>query len=355
MCVYNAVYALIIGLISENLKGYIMNKTIKKTTIFILILAMLLAFTACGGDDATLATIKDTKITEGQLDSYASYYSLLSLSTPFKELGENEQAYLKGVILNFAVEVDLLKEHYKEEGVKILPDDYDDQFKKYKETLFSQSEDMQSQLSNAGIDNDTLEFFYSAQFYTKQFMEDIDKEDPVSDDEIEKYYNEHKEEFVSPAQIKVSHILVKDEEHTDAGKTSIEAIKTKIDKGASFSDTAKKYSEDGSASNGGDLGWINKDTSFVQEFKDAAFALKKGEMSGVVESEFGYHLIKVTDTEKEHQKTYKESKDEVKALLEEENYAAGIESLKKEIGVEYTKEGEEILKDSESGSGITAQ
>ncbi len=320
-----------------------MNKKFKLITTFILITAMLFVFTACGGKNEVLATVGDTEITQEQLDGYVSYYSLLSLSTTQDQLGEQELAYLQGIMLNFATEVDLLKQHYKDEGVNVLPDDYDDQFTKYKETLMSQGEDMASQLSDQGITDEVLEFFFSAQFYTKQFMDDIDKEDPVTDDETEKYYNEHKDEFVSPAQIEVSHILIKDEKHTDAGKTSIEAIKTQIDDGKSFEAMAKKYSEDGSAASGGALGWIDQDTNFVQEFKDAAFALDEGEMSGVVETEFGYHLIKVTDTKAKQQKTYKQSKDEIKALLEEENYAAGIESLKKEIGVKYTDAGNAII------------
>ena len=320
----------------------------KKVITFMLILSMVFTMAACGGEDSTaLARIGDTEITQKQVDGYSGYYSLLTLSTPKKNLGEDQLKYLNGIVLNFAIEVEVLKKHFEKEKVNVLPDDYDDQFSKYKEELFSQGEDMQKQLSDQGIDNDVLEFYFSAQFYTKTYMEDIDKQDPVTEDEIEAYYNQHKDEFVSPSQIKVSHILVKDEQHSDAGKTSIEAIKAEIEGGKDFAEAAKEHSDDGSAQSGGDLGWIDQNTNFVQEFKDAAFALNKGEMSDVVESEYGFHLIKVNGKKKEQQQTLKQAHDQVESILKEENYAAGIESLKNEFDVKYTKEGEELINNRE--------
>jgi len=321
-----------------------MKKSFKNITAFILIISMLFVFTSCGGD-TTLAKIKDNEVTQEQLDGYVNFYSLLSLSTSSKELGEEELAYLKRIILGFAVEVEVLKKHYEDADEGVLPDDYDDQFAEYKQNLFAQGEGIEERLSEEGIGNDTLEFFFNAQFYTKRFMDDIDKEDPVTDDQIETYYNDNKDTLSSPAQIRARHILVQDDQLSEEGRTSIEAIKTKIENGdATFEEMAEEYNSDATAEVGGDLGWFSQDGSMVKEFEDAAFALEeKGDMSDVVETQFGYHLILLTDKKAEHQKTLKEARDEIKHILEEQRYQEGIESLKNEIGVEYTDAGKEIM------------
>ncbi len=89
-------------------------------------------------------------------------------------------------------------------------------------------------------------------------------------------------------EVKASHILVKTE---DEAKRILEELK----KGVSFAKLAQEKSECPSKKKGGDLGWFGRG-KMVPEFEKAAFALKKGEQSGIVKTKFGYHIIKVTDT-----------------------------------------------------------
>lgn len=331
-----------------------MKTNFKRITVFTLVIAIVFAMTACGGGSTVLAKVGDTEITQEQINGYTSYYVLTTYSQSKSELGEENVKYMNGLLLNFAIEVEVLIQHYEKEGVKVLSDDYDDEFKSYKETLLSQGENIQTQLDNEGIDDETLDFFYRSQFYTKKFMEDIDKEDPASEEDIEAYYNDHKDEFVSPAQIQASHILVADENHSAESKAKIDDIKAKIESGEStFEEMADEHNTDSTKGNGGDLGWFGKG-EMVQEFEDAAFALKKGELSDPVETQYGYHLIKVTGIEKEHQKTLKEAHNEVEEAIQQEKYGEGIESLKNEFKVEYTKEGNELLgKDESEGDDTT--
>ncbi|MCM3442509.1 peptidylprolyl isomerase [Metabacillus halosaccharovorans] len=107
----------------------------------------------------------------------------------------------------------------------------------------------------------------------------------VTDEDI-KAYHESLE-----GQIRASHILVEDE-------ATAKEVKEKLDAGEKFENLAKEHSIDpGSAQNGGDLGWFGEG-AMVKEFQDAAFKLKEGEVSAPVKSEFGYHIIKVTETVK---------------------------------------------------------
>ncbi|WP_066367977.1 peptidylprolyl isomerase [Neobacillus fumarioli] len=132
----------------------------------------------------------------------------------------------------------------------------------------------------------------------KAAMKDI----KVTDKELKDYYNNYKPE------IKVRHILVKDE------KTAND-IKQQLDKGANFADLAKKYSTDtGSAQNGGDIGWITNQTAsqFDPDFIKAAYALKVNQISAPVKSQFGYHIIEVTQIKP------KQSFDKMKSQIEEQ-------------------------------------
>jgi parvulin-like peptidyl-prolyl isomerase len=106
---------------------------------------------------------------------------------------------------------------------------------------------------------------------------------------------------VPPGSIRASHILISyaGVERTTATRSKEEAeqlakdLKAKIDRGESFEELAKTYSDCPSAENQGDLGFFRKG-QMVKPFEDAAFALKPGQISGIVETKFGYHIIKRT-------------------------------------------------------------
>lgn len=105
----------------------------------------------------------------------------------------------------------------------------------------------------------------------------------------------------SIVQKKLAEKILADDSLNEPAKKQAEEIKKQIDSGADFAELAKKYSTDGSASNGGDLGLVSKGQT-VPEFEAAAFGLQDGQVSGVVKTQFGYHIIKVTGTEGEQKR-----------------------------------------------------
>ncbi len=128
---------------------------------------------------------------------------------------------------------------------------------------------------------------------------------PVSDNEISTYYQEHKKEFESDPGANLSYVTFEkkpsqaDEEETQ--KRLLE-IKSEILQGEDFAELAKDYSDDkASAVTGGDLGWFGKGM-MVPAFETAAFSLRSGEMSDPIKTQFGWHLIKVTDRKIEGEK-----------------------------------------------------
>jgi peptidyl-prolyl cis-trans isomerase D len=154
---------------------------------------------------------------------------------------------------------------------------------------------------------------------------------PVSDDELKALYQQNIQQYEVPNRVHVEHILFL----TVGGKTDaeIEEIKKKADdvlvqarkKGANFEELAKKYSEDpGSKTKGGDLGWIMQGQT-VPEFEKAAFSLNKGEISGLIRTQYGFHIIKVLDKETAHTTPFDEVKDSIRAplLLQKVDIEAG--------------------------------
>jgi peptidyl-prolyl cis-trans isomerase D len=118
----------------------------------------------------------------------------------------------------------------------------------------------------------------------------------VTGQQIERYYNDNIQQFSTPEQVHAEHILLKTDGKDDAAvKKQAESILAQAKGGADFEALAKKYSEDdGSKAKGGDLGYFGHG-QMVKEFDDAAFAMKPGEISDLVKTQFGYHIIKVLD------------------------------------------------------------
>ena len=144
----------------------------------------------------------------------------------------------------------------------------------------------------------------------------------LTQDDFRAYYDQHREEYRVPEQIKVSHIWIKMPLPGDDGKTDekkvaeaqhrADDLENQLRNSGKFEDLAKKYSEDtGSANVGGSLGWIGRG-QMTPEFEKAAYALSKGQISGVVKTSDGFHIIRLDDKQDAHMK----SLDEVKAQIE---------------------------------------
>jgi peptidyl-prolyl cis-trans isomerase D len=137
----------------------------------------------------------------------------------------------------------------------------------------------------------------------------------VSDDQLKVQYQNNIQQYQVPNRVHVEHILFMTVGKTDAEvdeiKKTAEDVLKQAKKGAKFEDLAKKYSEDpGTKEKGGDLGWITQGQT-VKEFEATAFGLDKGQISDLVKTQYGFHIIKVLDKETARTKTF----DEVKELL----------------------------------------
>lgn len=141
---------------------------------------------------------------------------------------------------------------------------------------------------------------------------DYKSEVKVTDQEAENYFLKNKANFHQDEQVEARHILVRvkdfnDKKENDAALKKISDALKEIEKGEPFEEVAKKYSEDVTAGNGGYLGYFKKG-EMVKEFEDAAFSLKPGDVSKVVKTPFGYHIIKVEKKLEEKDLSFEEVK-----------------------------------------------
>ncbi|MPQ25348.1 peptidylprolyl isomerase [Bacillus paralicheniformis] len=239
----------------------------KKIAIAAITATSVLALSACsGGDSEVVAETKAGNITKEDL---------------YQTLKDNAGADA----LNMLVQQ------------KVLDDKYDVSDKEIDKKLNEYKKSMGDQL-NQLIDQKG-EDFVKEQIKYELLMQKAAKDNiKVTDDDVKEYYDGLK------GKIHLSHILVKE-------KKTAEEVEKKLKKGEKFEDLAKEYSTDGTAEKGGDLGWVGKEDNMDKDFVKAAFALKTGEISGPVKSQFGYHIIKKDEERGKYEDMKKELKKEV--------------------------------------------
>lgn len=160
--------------------------------------------------------------------------------------------------------------------------------------------------------------------------------DEVTDEEAKRYYEEHKEEFQLGERVRVRHIVVKTLEEA-------QEIKKRLERGEDFAELARKYSISPAAKWGGDLGYIQRG-QVGKEFEKAAFSLKKpGDISDIVKTTFGYHIIKLEDRKPPQQLSFEEVKDKIKSRLKEEKRNKILEEYLKTVRKSYKIEVNEKL------------
>ncbi len=147
----------------------------------------------------------------------------------------------------------------------------------------------------------------------------------VTPDDLRTYYDQHRDQYRVAEQVKVSHILIKtplpgpdgkvDDKGVAEAQRRAEDLLKQVKGGGNFEELAKKYSEDpGSAKQSGSLGWIGKGQT-VPEFEKTAFSLPKGQISDLVKSSYGFHIIRIDDKQEAHMKTLDEVKDTIEPVI----------------------------------------
>ncbi|MFI5359884.1 MAG: peptidylprolyl isomerase [Halanaerobiales bacterium] len=300
----------------------------KKKLMSLLLLALVMTCTipVIGAEGQIAVIVNGTEVTVAEVDQAIDLNGLINtlyqvdqqflqvlLSTEAGTalLNEYRKTYLEDIIMRKLMEEEVVKKN-----ITLTDEQKDEIFNEHYQYFLSQNQLTEEQFASIL----TMQGIGSLADYKKLFMEQnemlllinelqnsIVNSVEVSDAEIEKYYNENKDRFTVEEQVEASHILVEDEE-------TAKEILNKLNNGSDFAELAKEYSLDGSASRGGNLGFFPRGR-MVKPFEEAAFALQVGEISEPVKTDFGYHIIKVTDRQEAKTLSLEESKEDIRSTL----------------------------------------
>ncbi len=196
-------------------------------------------------------------------------------------------------VADILIEGALMLEKAAGENITVSDHDIEDMIAKMKQS-FKSEEDFLKVLEKTGDDMNTLRVRVERNlklrnFVLKKFFEDT----KVSDEDLLKYYEQYPERFTRGEEVRASHILFAETEK----ETALNVHEKLTEQNGDFAEEAKLYSICPSNEKGGDLGFFDRG-KMVPEFEKAAFATPVGEISDLVQSQFGYHIIKVTDKRK---------------------------------------------------------
>lgn len=236
-----------------------------------------------------VATVNGKKITQEML---------VNRFNTFTDTAPETVAAMRQEVLDQLITDILLDEFIDKQGLIVRPEEIEREVDRIRNTINSNQKNAIQSLEQIlmSIGSHIDEFKKSIKYsiaLEKYFHNKLD------DKTLKKYFDENKSVF-NGETVKVSHILIdtrnmKTAEEVSHALEQIKTIKREIDRGAPFDEVAKKYSNCPSAQNGGDLGFIQRKGIFAKSFLDAAFSLKPGQVSEPIQTEYGYHLIKVTD------------------------------------------------------------
>lgn len=236
-------------------------------------------------------------------------------------------------LLNDLVERQLLLD--ASAAVKVTPDDVDAEIKKFK-SQFPDEAVFEAQMKQAGMNSEKLQADVREELQIRGFMESRVKAPEVTPEQAKSFYESNQKEFDRPQTVKASHILfmVDPEAPAEVVKQKEEAAKkaaARAKKGEDFTALAKELSEEpGAAESGGDLGFFPKDR-MVPEFANVAFEQKIDEIGEPVKTQFGWHVIKVTDKKDAGTVPFDEVKDQISAYLKSTGQRESAQKVMQEL------------------------
>ena len=294
--------------------------------------AVTLVAAGCGDSDEVpadaVAVVDGTSITRSSLDGLLARAkkSYAAQKRAFPKAGTSDYQSLQTQAVAYLVQ----REEYAREADKLGIDVTDQQIAKkveeVKKQYFSGSQaKFEKGLKDQGYTKATLEEDIRSQLLTEGIYKKVTTDAKVTDADLKSYYEKNRSNYTVPESRSVRHILVKT-------KADADRIRTQLVNGGDFAALAKANSEDpGSAIQGGDLGYFSPG-QMVPQFNDVAFKLAPGAVSDLVETQFGFHIIKVVDKQAGRTVTLDEVKPQLTQFLESQNRqresAAFIEALR---------------------------
>jgi parvulin-like peptidyl-prolyl isomerase len=287
-----------------------------------------------------VAVFEGGEVTLGEVQEFAQQSGLGELSPD-----SPQYEALIAQIMPQLTDIEIAKAYAEEHGITVSEQDVDKEIETLKDQVFQQAqsqgqdvgreEAFDQALQQAGITEEQLRQQLREQLPIQKVQERVAGDVGPSQKEIEQFYEQNKAaQFTTPEARCTRHILFNKDQ-----KAKAEEVKQQLQNGGDFAELAKEYSQDpGSAEQGGELGCIGRGET-VPNFEEAVFNAKQGEIVGPVETEFGYHLIEVTEIQEEATQPLSEVEGQIRDQLtteaQSQAFTAWLQKQREQRNVKY--------------------
>jgi len=322
------------------------SKTVKCAVVITMSIAFMLVSLELRAEDKVasgdqIAMVNGVNISNTEFQRELDFY-MSRASQQGQQIPEFMLPKLKNDILNSLIDRELLYQESQKMKITVDSNAVAGQMASIKQRFQSPAEFEAAikklNLSEADIQSQISRDLAIRELIDKQVTQKV----VVTDEETKAYYDANPDQFKQPEQVKARHILIKidanasETQKADA-RQEIKKIQQKLRNGDDFAGLAKEYSQGPSSVKGGDLGFFKRG-QMVKPFEDAAFALKPNEISDIVETQFGYHLIKVEEKKPGTTLAFTDIKDRLNQHLKEQKIDKDakeyIDGLKKDAKIE---------------------
>ncbi|MGA8243254.1 MAG: peptidylprolyl isomerase [Desulfobacterales bacterium] len=310
------------------------------TTLLVMIL--LLAVGPAGAQKASpektspdkAATVNGTVIPRQTLDREVKLFTDRMVRQG-QQVPDLQVPVLRNEILDSLIDQELLYQESQKQHMQVDNKAVDEKYDEIKKR-FKTEQEFKDAIAKMGVTEAEIRSQLKKGLAIDELLKSkVVKDIQVTEEEAKKYYDEHTDQFKQAEQVKASHILIQvapdasDEKKAEA-KKKIVAVQERLKKGEDFAAVAKESSEGPSKSRGGDLGFFQRG-QMDKSFEDAAFALEPGKISDVVETKFGYHIIKVEEKKPETTRAFSDEKDKIEQFLKQQKTREKIESYVEDL------------------------
>jgi peptidyl-prolyl cis-trans isomerase C len=314
------------------MEGSMIRKLFSAMMCVMFVLGMFSAVEVAAEPSDVLAKVNGEEILQQDVDEIITVFVLpqFQAQNPGAELPAEQRTQIEKNIIEQLVTERVLMQKVKEAGISADEALVNERFEQAK----TQRPDLSEEMLKGLLEKDNM---------IQQLLEtEVISKISVTDEEAQTFYDEQKEQFQEPEQIQASHILIQvaqdaSDEEKQAARQKIDDVLVMAKEGKDFAELATEYSEGPSKDQGGDLGFFPKG-AMVPSFEEVAFALNEGEISDVVETQFGYHIIKLTGKKEAREVPFEEVKEQVKQGLQQQKTGtevkAWVENLKDQAEVE---------------------
>ncbi len=300
-----------------------------------------------------VVTVNGTAITEGQIEAILNpRMEQMASRIPEGMVPQYRQQIRKRIIEQLVIE-ELLAQKEKHQYIDVNQSEIDRQINKRVAEQNLTLDEFKALLKAYGTSFSDYQQNMRKKLMFEKLMEAefTQKLAKPTDEQARAYYDENIQRFSEPEKIHAKHILIKPEDSNDpnqakaAAKAKAQELLKKLKDGASFEELAKQYSACPSAKDGGDLGMQPKGT-FVPEFEKAAYALKPGKTSDVVETSFGFHIIKLFEHIDANTTSFSQAKEQILQVLtdkqKEQIIVDYIQKLKAEAALKFANDADKL-------------